>query len=239
MGLWFELAYRDLYPAPPLCDCHHTYKVPGVPEPPYADYHEQFVFNCGGLDFITRIDMNQTDEGLAVYNQTMTKDAPNLPIPGLDTVRFKTATVAYKEAQNGGDQYEWVIEFTCGELPSLGQKIIDTTLFPGGIVVMNFYSRVGPHGAEADRNFQEMTDAANALGLGWVMEKWGWGFHKVPAYKLRNCKYPRDPPPMPKQSFRCNHTAGACYPVKPGYSPYPDEKSCLETCPPEPPMQLV
>ena len=27
MGFYYELAFRDLYPPPPMCDCQHTQKV--------------------------------------------------------------------------------------------------------------------------------------------------------------------------------------------------------------------
>jgi len=41
MGHFYELAFRDLYPAPPACDCQHTYKVLDDENDEDEDYHER------------------------------------------------------------------------------------------------------------------------------------------------------------------------------------------------------
>ena len=46
MGRYYELAFRDLYPAPPLCDCQHTEKRAST----LTDYTEEFDCQCGPGD---------------------------------------------------------------------------------------------------------------------------------------------------------------------------------------------
>lgn len=181
MGHFYELAFRDLYPAPPLSDCQHTNKTLDSYLNGSVVYHEDFVLDVGGVPYSNTIVLTQVSASqLAVYNQTITKSKPPAPIPGINSVVFNTATIAFKALLNQL-QYEWVIEFTCGATPN---KFIDA-LFPGGFVGINFYSRSGP---VSPSNLQEMKEAVAALGLGWAIDSWGVGFHEVP---FKNCTFNR------------------------------------------------
>ena len=174
MGKYYELAFRDLYPGPPMCDCEHTEKI----FTNQSSYYEEFDFKCGhGSAFtpcLNLINMTQTGPHVGVYQQTITgTSVDGLHIPGLFSASFKTAAVAFKESASADDdQYEWVIEFTCGDSSPLLNLA-----FPGGFVGLNFYSKSGPL---SSTNMQEMVAETNALGLGWAMDSWGVGFHVVP-----------------------------------------------------------
>ena len=57
MGFYYELAFRDLYPASPMCDCQSTRKIPTSD----LTYYENFVFQCGKNDtFLSKIWLNQS-----------------------------------------------------------------------------------------------------------------------------------------------------------------------------------
>jgi hypothetical protein len=180
MGKYYELAFRDLYPAAPECDCQHTTKI----QTDADSYYEAFNFKCGGGGIYTpclnTIVMNRT--GVGTYNQTITATSVDShKIPDITKQIFHTATIAFKSSTPfSTGQYEWVIEFTCGEIASLPFR----TMFPGGFVGLNFYSKSGPL---SSRNLAEMTDEVNKLGLGWAMEDWGLGFHDVP--QNESCTY--------------------------------------------------
>lgn len=89
--------------------------------------------------------------------------------------------MAFKESYDPTDeQYEWVVEFTCGQSPKLWN-----VMFPGGFVGLNMYSKSGP---TSDTNLAQMKEAVNDLGLSWAMDSWGGGFHVVP--QNSSCKYP-------------------------------------------------
>jgi len=180
MGFYYELAFRDLYPAAPMCDCQHTTKIlPDRNGQANTDYYENFNFQCGPpskpskhMDVQNVITMNRT-AGLAtgVYEQTIVKTF-GIGIPGFMNSAFKTVTVAFNDT--GADQYEWVVEFTCGGLP---------LLFSGGFVGINLYSRV-----KSEANLQAMLAAVKSLNLNWTLDSsWGLGFHKVPHGS--QCKY--------------------------------------------------
>ena len=93
----------------------------------------------------------------------------NHNIPRLLQSPFNTATIAFKEAE--GDQYEWVVEFTCNH----GSPISPI----GNFVGLNLYSR-----QISASNLNEMIAAVKFLGLSWVMEE---EFHVVPHNS--SCKY--------------------------------------------------
>lgn len=114
------------------------------------------------------ITLNRSSSDLtAVYAQTITKTM-GMGIPKWMDSPFQTATIAFNDT--GGDQYEWVIEFTCGGLG---------LLFPGGFVGINLYSRV-----LADSHLQQMLETVRNLNLSWVLEK---GFHN--ASHPTSCNY--------------------------------------------------
>jgi hypothetical protein len=110
------------------------------------------------------ITMNRTaDAATGTYNQTIVKSM-GMGIPKFLDSPFQTVTVAFNDT--GADQYEWVVEFTCGGLP---------LFFRGGFVGLNFYSR-----SKSEANLQAMLAAVKNINLSWALDSWGLGFHKVP-----------------------------------------------------------
>lgn len=180
MGFYYELAFRDLYPAPPECDCQHTTKSLAGGADAFADvgtnYQENFNFQCGPsadkqMQIENIITMNRTaGAASAVYNQTIVRSL-GVGIPKFLNSPFHTVTIAFNDT--GADQYEWVVEFSCGGLP---------LFFPGGFVGINLYSRT-----ISDANLQAMLAAVKSLNLSWALDSWGWGFHTVP--HANHCKY--------------------------------------------------
>lgn len=162
MGFYYELAFRDLYPGPPMCDCQHTTKRPDADGS--GNYFEDFNFQCGPLPgyrakpmpIRTVIELNRSsvDDKRAVYTQTITR-AMGLNIPKWMHSSFDTGVIAFD--QSGDGQYEWVIEFTCGGLRSI---------FSGGFVGLNLYSRTLSH-----KNLDTMLGVVKSLNLSWVLEK--------------------------------------------------------------------
>ena len=118
MGFYYEMAFRDLYPGPPLCDCQHTFK--SLDSNSTANYHEWFNFQCSPSKHVAPmivqnlIDLNTTlQKPSAVYSQTITKSI-GMNIPKFMESSFSTAVIAFEENKDDNDfQYEWVIEFTC------------------------------------------------------------------------------------------------------------------------------
>eukprot|EP01062_Namystynia_karyoxenos_P006188 TRINITY_DN12162_c0_g1_i1.p1 TRINITY_DN12162_c0_g1~~TRINITY_DN12162_c0_g1_i1.p1 ORF type:complete len:550 (+),score=168.37 TRINITY_DN12162_c0_g1_i1:96-1652(+) len=195
MGHYYEVAFRDLYLGYPTCDCQHSYKVADGA----GSYHEDFEQKCKGLGRMASVlALNATGAGPGQNAQSFAWSHPQPPIPGLDKVRFHTVVAAFK-AVPGQLQYEWVVEFTCGEDPQGALAV----LFPGGFVGLNLYSRTGPTSAA---NLAEMRQAVTELGIGWAMDSWGWGFHVVPHNS--SCEY--NPPS--RQEYACRQ--GACVPVR-------------------------
>jgi hypothetical protein len=134
MGHYYELGFRDLYATEPYCDCMHTYKI--LDDITKEIYHESFEFKCKNLGRTTSI-IDEVPVALkdfpGVYNQSMSWTNPKAPIPGLDEAVFNTATIAFKEVP-GQEQYEWVIEFTCGTQPEDFMK----HMFPGECLMLLF-----------------------------------------------------------------------------------------------------
>lgn len=212
MGHFYELGFRDLYLPPPQCDCQHTYKI--IDDEKTEKYHEDFEFSCKNIGRLTSIigldSVSTTQPG--VYNQTIQWSNPAVPIPDINELVFNTATIAFKTVPEQ-EQYEWVIEFTCGTQPEDAMA----HLFPGGFVGLNMYSRSGPTNAD---NLQEMEEAVKDLGLDWVMQDWGWGFHEVP--HTSECQY-NSPD---EQEYACEE--GQCVPVRWGMGTH--LSSCETTC---------
>lgn len=148
MGKYYELAFRDLYPGPPTCDCQHTTKVASSE----SDYYEEFDFTCFGpahrpLPVTNLITLNGSTPG--VYSQTIVASMGHRIPPALQST-FHTALVAFEEGASG---YKWVLEFTCGA----------TGVFKG-FVGINMYSR-----ENSSANLHAMIRAAKDLGLDWVI----------------------------------------------------------------------
>ena len=183
MGRYYELGFRDLYPAPPMCDCQHTEKI-GIPGS--RGYTENFVFECGEhlnhryVPIANTIGMASTSDN-GVYAQTILNSSyASSVLPGRLDVEFHTAVVAFKEAHDRG-QYEWVVEFTCGT-----NSTVFSRMFGDDFAGLNLYSRSGPLSAT---NLEEMRAAVEALGLSWALQPGGLGtgFNVVP--HTSQCQY--------------------------------------------------
>ena len=188
MGFYYELGFRDLYPGPPLCDCQHTTKhrdpAGGTVSGADGDYYENFDFQCGPLPgtgtkpmpILTVIDLNRTTGSSgeirprAVYKQTIT-EAIGMRIPEWMRSSFDTGVIAFDRSGAPGEQYNWVIEFTCGGLGSF---------FRDGFVGLKLYSRT-----LSSANLDTMIGVVKSLNLSWVLEK---GFHK-PTHNQSLCTY--------------------------------------------------
>lgn len=57
-----------------------------------------------------------SSQPIAVYAQTIVHTM-GVTVPRFARSTFHTATIAYQD--DGGDQYKWVLEFTCGGLEHL------------------------------------------------------------------------------------------------------------------------
>lgn len=202
MGHYYEVAFRDLYLPAPYCDCQHTYKIADTEDSYYEDF-EQYAMGLGRMASV--ITMNSTGQ-TGVSAQAISWSKPNPPIPGINSIVFNTAIVAFKSVP-GQQQYEWVLEFTCNhdDPPTL------QALFPDGFVGINMYSKSGP---KNQTNLDEMKAAAQELGLGWAMDDWGWGFHEV-EHDPDTCGY--HPPSV--QEYACKRSVPvfgkkSCVPVR-------------------------
>jgi hypothetical protein len=179
---YYEVAFRDLYPASPLCDCQSSVRTLNATSPTVV-MSEMFTLACGSkyTGYKTYSNpMRETTLGVGVFNQTVVQSS----LPGLSTEHFTNAVIAFKESSAEGatpgssqQPYEWNVEFQCGT---------DTLkhLFSGGFVGMNMYSRT-----RDDASRDEMVKAVTDLGLGWAMDKWGIGFHDANE-NTTNCTYP-------------------------------------------------
>jgi hypothetical protein len=192
MGFYYEMAFRDLYPGPPMCDCQHTTKSINLDSS--ANYHEWFNFQCGPSpgskqahpmivqNLITLNSSTSSGSGasppinkkvnpVAVYSQTIVKSI-GMNIPKWMESSFSTAVIAFQENKDDQDaQYDWVIEFTCGGL---------NLFFPGGFVGINMYSRT-----LSEDHLTQMIDVTKQLNLSWVLDK---GFHQ-PTHNQTTCTY--------------------------------------------------
>ena len=200
MGHFYELAFRDLYPAPPHSDCHHTVK--------YLvndyTYNEKFMFDVIYFDdwesTTTDIVMKQsTPDSQVIVDQFMENMTyANHNIPACSSTTFHTTLIAFGEALTDHDdddineQYEWLVEFTCGSDNSTTLPI----LFPGDFVGINLYSKSEPHTPQAEKNLQDMLSAIEEQGLGWAIDPKPWfgfdsGFNLVP--HSSKCAYDLEP----------------------------------------------
>lgn len=94
-----------------------------------------------------------------------------MDVPKWINSSFDTGVLAFDRSGAADQQYNWVIEFTCGGLESV---------FPGGFVGLNLYSR------SLDRaNLNTMLDVVKSLNLSWVLEN---GYH-TPTHDPSLCTY--------------------------------------------------
>ena len=128
------------------------------------------------MPILTVIDLNRTTGSSgeirprAVYKQTITK-AIGMRIPEWMRSSFDTGVIAFDRSGAPGEQYNWVIEFTCGGLGSI---------FRDGFVGLNLYSRT-----LSSANLDTMIGVVKSLNLSWVLEN---GFHK-PTHNQSLCTY--------------------------------------------------
>mmetsp|Transcript_17946 Transcript_17946/g.36444 ORF Transcript_17946/g.36444 Transcript_17946/m.36444 type:complete len:248 (-) Transcript_17946:27-770(-) len=183
MGFYYELAFRDLYPAPPHSDCQSTTKF-SVSD---SEYDERFTFDVieygTTMRCSTLIAMTSTSSPLVVDQVMTATNISGHALPPLGSAKFHTTIVAFSESPGSGpdNQYEWVVEFTCGSSDSLAIPL----LFPGGFVGINMYSKSAPHTDQGNLNLAEMLEAAEELGLAWATDSESWqgldsGFNVVP-----------------------------------------------------------
>ena len=125
------------YLADPHCDCMHTYKI--LDDAKEEIYHEAFEFKCAKLGRTSSIIDERPvalTEHRGVFNQSISWSYPPAPIPGLADAVFNTATIAFKKGEGEQEQYDWVIEFTCGTLPEDFMQ----HLFPGVYYTILYYA---------------------------------------------------------------------------------------------------
>ena len=174
MGFYFELAFRDLYPAPPHSDCQCTSKY-AVSDAEYDEVFKFVVIEYGVIiPTVSTIRMCETVNHSLVVDQIITTEnvsGVNVPVQfGRPTV-FHTTIIAFEESLDPDDeQYEWVVEFSCGQT---GSAILALG-FPGGFVGLNFYSKSAPNTNQSASNLNAMVLAVESLGLDWAMDPEPW-----------------------------------------------------------------
>merc|ERR1711871_228643 len=182
---YYELGFRDLYPASPICDCQRSVRSINSTGPPLV-LDEMFTLSCGYGTKHRTLYRNPMQEAAlaaaAVWNQTVVASK----LPGLSKVHFTTAVLAFKEQEGNAasptSPYRWYIEFQCGTdtLPHL---------FSGGFVGLNMYSLSTAASEQGMADLAEMEAAVTSLGLGWVMDSWGIGYHHANT-NTSGCEYP-------------------------------------------------
>ncbi|GMI05725.1 hypothetical protein TrVE_jg12869 [Triparma verrucosa] len=189
MGNYYELAFRDLYPAPPHSDCQHTSKFI------VDDYEYDESFRFSVIEFGTTIptktliSIKDTAVDLVVDQIMQNITIMNRDLPSNSSTTFHTTVIAFSpHISPNSSQYEWLIEFTCG---SEGNPLIPL-LFPNDFVGINLYSKSSPHSPRGNSNLLEMMSAIEELGLTWATESEPWkgmdtGFNIVPHGV--NCTY--------------------------------------------------
>lgn len=170
------------YPAPPHSDCQATTKY-AVSDTEYDERFQLDVIEYGTrMRCETLISMGSTDEPLVVDQVMKATNISGHSMPPLGSATFHTTVVAFSAPEaSPGEQYEWVVEFTCGS----SNSALVPVLFPRGFVGINLYSRSAPHTAQADANLADMMSAIEELGLSWATDESSWpgldsGFNVVP-----------------------------------------------------------
>lgn len=136
-GTWYEVAFRDLYPWGPVCDCQQSIKYVNEKEGYIDDY---FVFTCYplGWSYISPQRQNTTNgvTGLPHENGLFDMTVQNSDLKFIKHFEWNNEVIGFKD--DGHDQYKWVIEFQCGTRPHLPKALcayhtVDGQCFMTGI----------------------------------------------------------------------------------------------------------
>ena len=204
-GTWYEVAFRDLYPWGPLCDCQQSIKYVNEAEGYIDDY---FVFTCYPLklNYISPQRENVTNGATgrrhknAIYDMTVAHS----DLKVITKFEWNTEVIGFKDDGHPSGQYQWVIEFQCGTRPAL-PKIACLGKLKNGTC-----SFTGVQMFVRDRDYiqqgrEEMIDYLRGLpAAAWVMEDFGAG--TFPPW-FKNVTW-RDDCPMPCESGVFNETTG-------------------------------
>ena len=212
-GTWHEVAFRDLYPWGPLCDCQQSIKYVNKAKGYIDDY---FVFTCYPLklNYISPQRENITNgadgsiHGNGMYDMYVRHSDFN----AITKFEWNTEVIGFKDDNHPSGQYQWGIEFQCGTRPNLPKA---TCL--GKLDSDKGCSFTGVQMFVRDRDYVEQgreemiaymrslgpqaTQSANAA---WVMDDMGGG--TFPRW-FKNVTW-RDDCPMPCASGVFNETTG-------------------------------
>eukprot|EP00937_MAST-01D_sp_MAST-1D-sp2_P002162 g2162.t1 len=208
-GTWYEVAFRDLYPWGPLCDCQQSIKYVNKPKGYIDDY---FVFTCYPLklNYISpqreNVTNNATGErhGNAMYDMYVRES----DFGAITHFEWNTEVIGFKD--DGGSQYEWVIEFQCGTRPTLPKATCLGKLdsekkcsFTGVQMFVRDRANVAQGREEMIAYMRSLGPAATqSANAAWVMDDFGGG--TFPRW-FKNVTW-RDDCPMPCASGVFNET---------------------------------
>lgn len=178
-GTWYEVAFRDLYPWGPLCDCQQSIKYVNEKEGYIDDY---FVFTCVELNYISPQRENRTNAATGLphenglYDMTVAKS----DFKAITHFEWNTEMIGFKD--DGQDQYAWIIEFQCGTRPLLPKAVCLDQTVQGGC----YFTGVQMFVRDLDKRDQgrdEMIaylrglgpEASESLEVAWVMDDFGGG----------------------------------------------------------------
>lgn len=207
-GTWYEVAFRDLYPWGPMCDCQQSIKYVNVEQGYIDDY---FVFTCYPLklNYISpqRENFTNASSGKKHMNGLADMYVRGSDFKFITNYEWNTEFIGFKD--DGEDQYKWVIEYQCGTRPDLPKAVClwrtedDKCFFTG----VQLFVRDRDNIEEGRR---EMIEYLNSLGpevsqsaaVKWVMDDFSKG--TFPPW-FKNDTY-RDDCPMPCSSGVYNET---------------------------------
>ena len=203
-GTWFEVAFRDLYPWGPLCDCQQSVKYVNIDKGYIDDY---FVFTCYPLklNYISPQRENVTDGATGnrhrngIFDMTVARS----DFRAITKFEWNSEVIGFKDDGHPSGQYQWVIEFQCGTRPALPKAVCLGRVAKGGtcsFTGVQMYVRdrdyIEQGRAEMIQYLRGLPDAA------WVMTDFGGG--TFPPW-FKNVTW-RDDCPMPCSSGVYNAT---------------------------------
>lgn len=209
-GTWYEVAFRDLYPWGPVCDCQQSIKYVNKEKGYIDDY---FVFSCYPLklNYISpqRENLTRGDTGEQHKNGMFDMYVAQSDFDFITHYEWNSMALGFKD--DGRDQYKWVIEFQCGTRPQLPRFTCPTTATDGECYFTGIQMFV------RDRDFieqgrEEMLQYVHSLGpesssserVDWVLDDFHGG--TFPLW-FKNVTW-RDDCPMPCSSGVFNETTG-------------------------------
>jgi hypothetical protein len=179
-GTWFEVAFRDLYPWGPLCDCQQSIKYV-APDHSYID--DYFVFTCGLLSYISPQRENRTNasSGLEHPNGIMDMYVLDSDFNAITNYEWNTEFIGFKD--DGQEQYKWVIEYQCGTRPDLPTAECRGDLDSEGKCVFTGVQMFVRDLEDLEEGKQEMIAYLRSLGpdfsdsaeVAWVMDDFSGG----------------------------------------------------------------